>query len=160
MVRYHFTFPFLTEDCGITVEDRIVKPLYKHLFNTKYPSMAFIGIPFQVCPFPLFDIQVQLFIKTLSGAVTLPNKMEMDVLTHKDLEEKCSKNIPIKYFHKMGPLQWQYDDDLANMAGIPCLPPVVSGLYEFVCGLRKTQLMVYKSARFNVTGSDSYERIE
>ncbi|XP_064108103.1 uncharacterized protein LOC135216603 isoform X4 [Macrobrachium nipponense] len=54
---YEFSFPFLTKDCGITVEDNVVKPLYKHLIHSAYPSMAFIGIPFLVCPFPLFDFQ-------------------------------------------------------------------------------------------------------
>nr|XP_053628201.1 uncharacterized protein LOC128685584 isoform X2 [Cherax quadricarinatus] len=54
---YLFAFPFLSEECGITVEDNVVKPLYKHIINTKYTSMAFIGIPFRVCNFPLFDFQ-------------------------------------------------------------------------------------------------------
>lgn len=55
---YEFTFPFLADECGITIEDNIVKPLYKHVLNTTHPSMGFIGIPFLVCPFPLFDFQV------------------------------------------------------------------------------------------------------
>lgn len=55
---YEFTFPFLSDDCGITVENNVVKPLYKHIINTTHPSMGLIGIPFQICPFPLFDFQV------------------------------------------------------------------------------------------------------
>lgn len=55
---YEFTFPFLSEKCGVTVEDNVVKPLYKHLINVAHPTMAFIGIPSKIVPFPFFDYQV------------------------------------------------------------------------------------------------------
>ncbi|KAG0706008.1 Flavin-containing monooxygenase FMO GS-OX-like 8 [Chionoecetes opilio] len=55
---YEYTFPFLSEECGVSVEDNIVKPLYKHLIHTAFPSMAFIGIPFHIVAFLLFDFQV------------------------------------------------------------------------------------------------------
>lgn len=40
------------------VEGNQVKPLYKHMINCDFPSMAFLGIPVQICPFPMFDFQV------------------------------------------------------------------------------------------------------
>lgn len=55
---YEYTFPFLNKDCNVMIEDNVVKPLYKHLIHSMFPSLAFIGIPFQICPFPLFDFQV------------------------------------------------------------------------------------------------------
>ena len=54
----------------MTVENNIVKPLYKHLIHTTFPTMAFIGIPFQIVPFPLFDVQVCL-LNSLSWVVLL-----------------------------------------------------------------------------------------
>lgn len=40
------------------VDGNQVKPLYKHMINCDFPSMAFLGIPVQICPFPMFDFQV------------------------------------------------------------------------------------------------------
>lgn len=40
---YQYTFPFLSVDCGIAVDDNFVNPLYKHCININYPTMVFIG---------------------------------------------------------------------------------------------------------------------
>ena len=45
---YHYNFPFLTPECGVSVENRVVQPLYKHLISIASPSLAFIGLPVQV----------------------------------------------------------------------------------------------------------------
>ncbi|XP_042209897.1 flavin-containing monooxygenase FMO GS-OX5-like isoform X2 [Homarus americanus] len=122
---YHFTFPFLTEDCGITVEDRIVKPLYKHLFNTKYPSMAFIGIPFQVCPFPLFDIQVQYVMAVLKGVVSLPPREKMDDAFVSHLHKQRRIGYADKSYHQLTPHgQINYTNELSAQIGI--VPPLKS----------------------------------
>lgn len=55
---YHFTFPFLTDECQIKVIDNYVTPLYKHLINIEHPKMAIVGIPSHIIPFPLFHYQV------------------------------------------------------------------------------------------------------
>ncbi|KAK8725296.1 hypothetical protein OTU49_010801 [Cherax quadricarinatus] len=157
---YLFSFPFLSKECGITIEENVVKPLYKHIINTKYPSMAFIGIPFLVCPFPLFDFQVQFFLKTVSGAVALPSKREMDDDIQNDFKDLCSKDLPVRYFHKLAALQWSYNNDLARMGNIPPLPQVIQKLYETVSCMRKSNLMFYKEACFIITGQDSFEHIK
>ncbi|KAF5271806.1 hypothetical protein FQA39_LY18821 [Lamprigera yunnana] len=46
VVGYEYKYPFLTNECGISVEDNWVRPLHKHCVNIKYPSMFFIGIPY------------------------------------------------------------------------------------------------------------------
>lgn len=43
-VGYNYSFPFLSMDCGVYIEDNIVNPLYKCIFNIEYPSMVFIGV--------------------------------------------------------------------------------------------------------------------
>ena len=47
---YHYTFPFLAPECGVKVdmENRVVQPLYKHLISIANPSLAFVGLPFNV----------------------------------------------------------------------------------------------------------------
>ena len=61
---YHYDFPFLSRDCHPQVEDERLTPLYKHLIHCHHPSLAFLGIPKTICPFPLFDCQVTLYIVT------------------------------------------------------------------------------------------------
>lgn len=55
---YKYTFPFLSMDCGISVDDNYVQPLYKHCININRPTMALIGLPFYVCASQMFDLQV------------------------------------------------------------------------------------------------------
>merc|ERR1711956_98283 len=74
---YHYSFPFLDATCHPKVENRIVWPLYKHMISIDHPSLCFIGIPIQICPFPQFDIQVQFFVKSLTGEMLLPAKEAM-----------------------------------------------------------------------------------
>jgi hypothetical protein len=50
---YEYSFPFLTASCGISVKERRVGPLYKHLLNIRHPTMAFIGKMFPYY-FPVF----------------------------------------------------------------------------------------------------------
>lgn len=58
LAGYKYSFPQLSEDCGICVENNFVKPLYRQCINIKYPSMYFIGIPTVTLAFPIRDIQV------------------------------------------------------------------------------------------------------
>ncbi|CAG9820500.1 unnamed protein product [Phaedon cochleariae] len=55
---YRFSFPFLTPQCGLEVEDHYVKYLYKHTINIEHPTMAFIGMPKNIPLFPSFCLQV------------------------------------------------------------------------------------------------------
>lgn len=55
---YKYTFPFMSIDCGLTVDDNYVQPLYKHCININRPTMAIIGLPYYVCASQMFDLQV------------------------------------------------------------------------------------------------------
>lgn len=55
---YLYNFPFLHRSCEIVVEDNCVEPLYKHMVNINHPTMCFIGVPYYVCAFSMFDLQV------------------------------------------------------------------------------------------------------
>nr|XP_045624145.1 flavin-containing monooxygenase FMO GS-OX5-like isoform X2 [Procambarus clarkii] len=117
---YTFSFPFLSKECGITVEDNIVKPLYKHLINTKYTSMAFIGIPFLVCPFPLFDFQVQYFMAVMKGVITLLSREEMDDATLSELHRRRRLGYTDRHFHRLGlERQQNFTDEVSALIGIP-----------------------------------------
>lgn len=55
-------------DCGLTVEDNYVQPLYKHCLNINRPTMALIGLPYYVCASQMFDLQASVFVYII-GAV-------------------------------------------------------------------------------------------
>lgn len=57
---YQFSYPFLSVDTRITVDDNFVQPLYKQVFNIEYPTMVFIGIPFTACTTRAYDLQVRI----------------------------------------------------------------------------------------------------
>lgn len=57
---YQYTFPFLSPECEINVNDNHVTKLYKHLININHPTMFIIGIPFSTIITLLFDLQVSL----------------------------------------------------------------------------------------------------
>lgn len=57
---YQYSFPFLKNDTGISVKDNYVHPLYKQILNIRFPSMAFIGIPYVAAHNPMYDLQVTI----------------------------------------------------------------------------------------------------
>lgn len=150
---YHYTFPFLHPDCQVRVKERRVGPLYKHLINIEQPTMCLVGIPVMVCPFPQFDLQVRFFIKVLLGDLQLPSKEEMyqDTKVESDWRQN-ELGQPSKYFHKMGNLQWNYNNELAREAGLEPLEDRVESLYEEVHQMRRADLVGYKKVNYAPDG--------
>lgn len=58
LLGYTYKYPFLSSECGISVENNVVKHLFKHMINIEYPTMGFIGVPRNTTGFYLFDLQV------------------------------------------------------------------------------------------------------
>lgn len=52
------SLPFLSEDCGIRVDDNYLSPLFKHCINIKHPTMLLIGYPCMIAVTQVVDIQV------------------------------------------------------------------------------------------------------
>ncbi len=59
LLGYKYSFPFLSVDCGLSVDDNYVHPLYKHCININRPTMALIGLPYYVCASQMSDLQVR-----------------------------------------------------------------------------------------------------
>ena len=146
---YRYSFPFLSPECRVVLtRDNHVKTLYKDIINVNFPSMAFIGIPGVVCPFPLFHCQVQFFLASLSGKMILPTKdeMEADVRAWRE-----SQGIPAAYFHRLGPLQWSYNNILADLAGLEPISKGVVDLYELVHTERLQCYSSYKMKNYKLS---------
>jgi thioredoxin reductase len=73
---YHYDYPFITQKEIISVDDNYISPLYNQISPPDYQRIGFIGIPFLIIPFPLFEIQARWFAQVLIQNVELPRAKE------------------------------------------------------------------------------------
>ncbi|KAJ5967950.1 hypothetical protein N7501_004198 [Penicillium viridicatum] len=76
---YHFSIPFLSSLQPPLITDG-VRPhhLYQHVFYSKEPTLALIGFPQRIVPFPFSQAQGAWVARVLSGRVVLPSEAEME----------------------------------------------------------------------------------
>jgi len=153
---YDFSFPFLDDSCGISVSDRMIYPLYKHVFNTTNPSMAFIGVNITVLPFPYFDLQSRWVFSVWAGFRKLPSAEEMVSRCDQDWVKQEAAGVPRRYAHRLASVQWDYYHELALMGTNQPLDHVIHELYDTIYRYRATDLMGYKDYQFVVTGHSSF----
>ncbi|XP_033648047.1 flavin-containing monooxygenase FMO GS-OX-like 4 [Asterias rubens] len=152
---YEYTFPFLKPECEVEVDRNRVTPLYRHIIHTQFPSLSFIGIPWKVCPFPQISCQVRFAMAALDGTMKLPSQTEMNADIQKDYDQRRNKwKMPHRYAHMMGGLQWDYNKELLQLAGVDDdIPPAIIKLYEKVSQVRSADLMNYKKHNFELTNN-------
>ncbi|KAL6848226.1 hypothetical protein ACP4OV_022354 [Aristida adscensionis] len=115
---YKYSFPFLGDDSTITVEDNRIDPMYKHVFPPQLaPYLSFIGLPFKVIPFPLFQLQSNWVAGVLSGRIQLPPKEEMMQDVRALYTELEAIGWPKRYTHCLKYNQFEYDEWLAEQCG-------------------------------------------
>mmetsp|Transcript_9652 Transcript_9652/g.15116 ORF Transcript_9652/g.15116 Transcript_9652/m.15116 type:complete len:365 (-) Transcript_9652:248-1342(-) len=119
---YHYKFPFLDGVPVIKAVDNFVYPLYKQIFCATHPSIAFIGLPSKIIPFPQFELQAKYIAKAWAGSVELPSIDSMSAEVEREVKEKHDMGIPQKYFHVLGGDQFEYNDELARICGVERLP--------------------------------------
>nr|XP_019537915.2 flavin-containing monooxygenase FMO GS-OX-like 6 [Aedes albopictus] len=128
---YKYTFPFLSADCGIRLEDNHVQPLYKHVININHPTMALIGVPFYCIPTQMMDLQARFCMKYFTGELKLPPRDEMLRDMEADIEYRRHRGLPKKWMHKLSEdFQTKYYEDLAKTAGLEPIRPVIMALFE------------------------------
>ncbi|KAI4487267.1 hypothetical protein M0804_005416 [Polistes exclamans] len=148
---YQYSFPFLDESCDVRVDDNYVTPLYKHLINIEHQTMAIVGIPSQIVPFPMFHMQIQYFLSLLKNRFILPSKFQM-------LEDSKLKTLKKRHAHRMMTEQWEYNDFLANAGKFNRLPAFYKAGYNAWHSRKKSNLLRYKDAKFVV--SENGENVE
>lgn len=102
---YNYSFPFLSMDCGITIEENYIAPLYKHIININIPNMAFIGMVYQVLPNQVFDLQIQFALKYFMGLLQMPSKEEMLNELNREIKQKQEKGVVKSKYHQLGSQQ-------------------------------------------------------
>ncbi|XP_054159671.1 uncharacterized protein LOC128957881 [Oppia nitens] len=155
---YHFDFSFLDQNCGINVNTNgRVEGIYLHLINQKFPSMAIWAIPMTVIPFPLYNLQILLFIKCLTRQLTLPSIEDMDKDTKQDLEMRQSLGLSERHSHKMsGNLFFQYCDKLSQIANIEPFSQVMRKLNKDIHVMRQNDITGYKNVNFHIISDKTY----
>lgn len=117
---YKYHFPFLETSGIVTVDDNRVGPLYKHIFPPILaPWLSFIGLPWKVVPFPLFEFQSRWLAGILSGRLSLPSPKEMMADVEAFYSSMEASGMPKRYTHNMADYQFEYDDWLATQCGCP-----------------------------------------
>lgn len=117
--RYHY--PFLTEDL-ITVEDNWVQPLWRDLLHVEHPTLAFIGIPFRVVPFPLFEVQARWFAHLLRGEVALPGAARRRAERERREAELRAAGVRQRHFHQRSLDCYDYLDPFSDECGQARIP--------------------------------------
>ncbi|KAH1015166.1 hypothetical protein HUJ05_012935 [Dendroctonus ponderosae] len=153
---YRYSFPFLHDSCEISIDDNHIQPLYKHMIHIDKPTMCFIGIPFNVCTFQMFDLQARYYCKYLNGLMSLPSAEEMRVHTQEDMENRQAKGYTKRQMHMMGPDQQSYYNELAHDAQTAPIPPVlvklrdlsVKRLYDDLVNFREDQYKILDEQNF------------
>ena len=113
------------------MEDNCVAPLYEHVFPPAAPTLSFIGLPWKVVPFPMFELQATWVARVLSGAAQLPARDEMMCAAADALARVApAGGVLRRYAHAMTQEeQFDYDDRVAAAAGAPPLPPWRRAMY-------------------------------
>lgn len=117
---YDYSFPFINDDSNFDMSfvkgERRVKPLYKQLWHAKHPSLAFIGLPHSVVPFPLFDFQASAIVSQLcptEGSRTLPPLD--DRMSSAEIDARSADRVVDT--HYLGGKQWDYCREMCRIAG-------------------------------------------
>ena len=153
---YDFDFPFLDDTCGVSVSNRMIHPLYKHVFNSINPSMAFIGVNITVLPFPYFDLQARWVFSVWAGVSKLPLAKEMVAICDQDWTKQESSGTLRRYAHRLAAVQWDYYREVALMGANQPLDHVIQDLYTTIYQYRAKDLIGYKDYQFVVTGHSSF----
>jgi len=156
---YRYSFPFLHESCGVTVDDNHIQPLYKHMIHIERPTMSFIGIPFNVCAFQMFDLQARYFCKSLSGAMALPSMEIMRMDTENDMQNRWAKGYSKRQAHLMGPDQRCYYEDLAAAANTKPIAPVIVKLRDESVKRLYDDLQNFRENRYKILDNDSFVKV-
>ncbi|CAH9102592.1 unnamed protein product [Cuscuta epithymum] len=142
---YKYDFPFLETSGALSVDDNRVGPLYKHVFPPSFaPGLSFVGIPWKVAPFILFELQSKWIAKVLSGRVCLPLEEEMMADIEAFYLSIESRGLPKRYTHQLGEHQFEYDDWLAAECDFPAIEEWRKEMYEVTSQRRREQPETYR----------------
>ncbi|KAJ0797733.1 putative flavin monooxygenase, FAD/NAD(P)-binding domain superfamily [Helianthus annuus] len=115
---YKLHLPFLRINGIVSVEDKRIGPLYKHVFPPRLaPRLSFVGILEKTFPFIIMECQSRWIAHALSAKVSLPSEDEMLSEVLKYYEEMKEKGLPEHSTHQLG-FQLDYIDRMWAQTGM------------------------------------------
>jgi thioredoxin reductase len=94
----------------VTAEGDMNHNLHKDMFYIEDPSLVFIGVPYHVATFSLFDFQAQVVARVLSGKAQLPNYDEM----RREYAAKVARRGLGRTFHSLKGGEESYVQELVD----------------------------------------------
>jgi len=150
---YRFYLPFL-DDSQFRDETPIISDglqlhnLHKDIFYIADPTLAFIGVQYEISTFPFFDIEAMAIASVFAGQVDLPSKLQMQ----QEYEHKKRLCGTGKQFHVLG---WEkeclYMRELAAWIDTPELHALVSKYEARVQDVRSRQIETFKERMLQTT---------
>lgn len=156
---YKYTFPFLSVDCGVSVDENYVSPLFKHVLNINNPTMGFIGLPFQVCASQMFDLQARFCISLWSDKSKLPAKAQMQANTEIEMAGRWARGYSKRQAHMMGPDQEKYYKELADAGDLTPLKPVITKLHNATRRHFLDELTTFRTKVYKIIDDDNFIRL-
>lgn len=141
---YSYDYPFLDEECDISVHKNRVTDLYQHIVNIHRNSMLFVGIPHRVPIFKVMYFQAVYVAKLLADEVTLPSVDAMLKNQSKDFQSKIDRGWRRSRAHSLQGMAMEYCDFLANECGTSKIPDNVRNIYAYIAVRREEDIMNYK----------------
>ena len=118
---YHYRFPFLAPGV-VDVRNNRVRGLYRQLLAIHRPTLALIGLPFRIVPFPLFQRQARWFAYLLARRFALPARAELRREHAREIRALRHAGVAERHFHRLDEDQFDYLDGLARQCGDALLP--------------------------------------
>lgn len=155
---YKYSFPYLRgSELGFRIESQFVGPLFKQLLPPCFPSIFFIGLCQQICPFPHFHCQVQYSLSVLDGTVSLPSVEQMEGESHSWVEERIQRGVPQRHLLRLEGEQWEYCHTLASEAHISPISNAVRSLYDEVRRKRREHPLLYRKINYRLVSENEWE---
>jgi cation diffusion facilitator CzcD-associated flavoprotein CzcO len=144
---YCYDFPFFpARPDFVTLEPKWIHPLWLDLIAIRAPNLAFIGLPFQVVPFPQMEIQARVFAHLLSGRIVLPRPAMLLQEHARKVAALQAAGVARRHYFRHGAQQFAYYDALARRVGSPPLPPWFQPLYEATSAAKRADPDGYRDA--------------
>lgn len=155
---YDYSFPFLSRDIGVSVSERGVRPLWRHLYFTQDPTLVFVGLPWRVAPFLTFECQTRHAAAYLTGRATTSVLSTEQMEAERKEEERVRLEqfgLPRRYYHMFGGKQWEYQAGLAAEArAVIPQHKAVELIYRDSSSARKTDVVGYRNRNYRLFRDD------
>ncbi|XP_037951346.1 senecionine N-oxygenase-like [Teleopsis dalmanni] len=153
---YQYSYPCLSTDCDLRLRNNRVYPLYKHIININNPTMALIGIPTNVIPLQLYDLQVRFALQYFTYTKELPSAEEMLREVEETYEKRLQGGLTERQSHQMGELQYDYYKELSETADIENIKPVVQKIRADFDAKNVSELESYRNSCYEIIDNHNF----